>query len=91
MVEDKEKRDKDISKFMKELENYPRVVFFMMRDREFRMAKMIFGEGIYRTKVIRASNMSVQEHVYFWQYHLALMVLAEDPYVYLKKYLEVNK
>ena len=77
-------RDKAIKKFLKELETYPRVIFFMLRDKEFKMAKMIFGEAIYRTKVIQASNMQIQEHVYFWQYHLALMVIADDPYVYLK-------
>ena len=84
-------RDKAIKKFLKELETYPRVIFFMLRDKEFKMAKMIFGEAIYRTKVIQASNMQIQEHVYFWQYHLALMVIADDPYVYLKRFLETNK
>jgi len=83
----KKKRGNAIKKFLKDVEVYPRVVFFMLRDNDFKMAKLIFGEEIYRTKVIQASNMQIQEHVYFWQYHLALMVLAEDPVNYVNNFL----
>lgn len=86
-IELKKKRDRAIRKFLKEVDVYPRVLFYMLRENDYKMAKLIFGEEIYRTKIIQASNMQIQEHVYFWQYHLALMVIAEDPVNYMRNFL----
>lgn len=85
----------EINKYRKEyiesMRSYPRVLVYDLMEGEHKKAKLFFGEEIYKVRSHKYVNMTITENVYFWQYHLAKMVLSDCAYSYLKDYYEKNK
>lgn len=77
---------------IRELEVYPRVVFYVLRESDFKKAKLFFGEEVYRVRTVRYSNATINEDIYFWQYHMSKMVLSSlDPISYMREFACNNK
>jgi len=77
--------------FIKRISVYPRSAIYELRENKFEVAKKFFGEEIYKTRNHVYENMTVKEDVYFWQYHLAKLILSDDVMDYLETFKNKNK